>query len=64
MSRWRSQLYLFAFGSIAIAVGIVVLFLKSTTQRLDLLAGVSIIGGLAMYAVALTHARADKDDGG
>lgn len=62
METWRSRLYLMLLGSVCVAVGVVVLAIKSTAARLDMLASVSIVGGLAMFVVALVRPGGNGKD--
>jgi hypothetical protein len=50
---WQARGRLIVLGAVAIAAGLVAPFLP-TTPRTDLLAGVCVVGGLAMLVVALT----------
>lgn len=60
MVRWKANAHLIILASICMAAGIVVPFIPVSAGR-DVLAGVAILGGLAMLIVALTQ---DKDEGG
>jgi uncharacterized membrane protein HdeD (DUF308 family) len=57
MEKWRERIYLIIFGCISICAGILVAIpnLLSQTVRVDILAGISIVGGVAMITVALTR---------
>jgi len=53
MKRWRVRAYLVVFAALTIAAGIVAQALPHHAIRI--LAGVAIIGGLAMLVVAMAN---------
>jgi len=53
MRRWRARAYLVIFAALAVAAGIIAPLIGQR-DGLRLMAGVAIIGGLAMLVVAVT----------
>jgi uncharacterized membrane protein HdeD (DUF308 family) len=57
MELWRGRIYLMLLGAVCVVAGILALVLPQSSARFDLLASVAIVGGLAMFIVAVTRDR-------
>jgi len=55
METWRERLYLMLLGAVTLVLGIIVLVIRNSTARFDMLAAAGILGGLAMIVVALVN---------
>jgi hypothetical protein len=53
VGRFRARLYLAGLGILAIIGGTLAITGSGTSERIDLLAGVAILGGLAVILAAM-----------